>query len=35
MPPAPGPEIVISVIAGASTVMALKEPSIGARGWPR
>jgi hypothetical protein len=34
MPPAPGPDIVISVIAGASTMTALKGPSIGASGWP-
>ena len=34
MPPAPGPDIVISVIAGASTMTALNGPSIGASGWP-
>ena len=34
-PPAPGPDIVTSVIAGASTITALKGPSIGASGWPR
>ena len=32
--PRPGPDIVISVIAGASTVTALKEPSTEASGWP-
>ena len=31
-PPAPGPDIVISVIAGASTITALNGPSTGARG---
>ena len=34
-PPAPGPDIVISVIAGDSTMTALNGPSIGASGWPR
>ena len=29
MPPAPGPDIVISVIVGASTMTALNGPSIG------
>ena len=29
----PGPDIVISVIAGASTMTALNGPSIGASGW--
>ena len=33
-PPAPGPDMVISVIAGASTITALKGPSIGDSGWP-
>ena len=33
-PPAPGPDIVTSLIAGASTITALKAPSIGASGWP-
>ena len=35
MPPAPGPDIVISVIVGASTMTALNGPSTGASGWPR
>ena len=35
MPPAPGPEIVISVIVGPSSVTALNGPSTGASGWPR
>ena len=35
IPPAPGPDIVISVIAGASTITALNGPSTGASGWPR
>ena len=30
----PGPDIVTSVIAGASTMTALNGPSIGASGWP-
>ena len=34
IPPAPGPDIVTSVIAGASTMTALKGPAIGASGWP-
>ena len=34
MPPAPGPDIVTSVIAGASTMTALNGPSTGASGWP-
>ena len=33
IPPAPGPDIVISVIAGASTITALNGPSTGASGW--
>ena len=33
-PPAPGPDIVTSVIAGASTMTALNGPPIGASGWP-
>jgi hypothetical protein len=33
-PPAPGPDSVISVIAGDSTVTALKEPLTAASGWP-
>ena len=33
-PPAPGPDIVISVIVGASTMTALNGPSTGASGWP-
>ena len=33
-PPAPGPDIVISVIAGAWTMTALNGPSTGASGWP-
>ena len=35
IPPAPGPDIVISVIAGASTMTALNGPSTGASGCPR
>ena len=34
MPPAPGPERVISVIAGDSIVTALNEPFTDASGWP-
>ncbi len=34
VPPAPGPDIVISVIAGDSTITALTGPSIGESGWP-
>ncbi len=33
MPPAPGPESVISVIAGDSIVTALNAPSTDASGW--
>ena len=33
-PPAPGPDIVTSVIAGASTMTALNGPPTGASGWP-
>ena len=33
-PPAPGPERVISVIAGDSIVTALKLPLTDASGWP-
>ena len=33
-PPAPGPDIVTSVISGASTITALNGPSTGASGWP-
>ncbi len=33
-PPAPGPEMVTSVISGASTMTALNGPSTGASGWP-
>ncbi len=33
-PPAPGPDIVISVIASDSTVTALNEPLTEASGWP-
>ena len=32
MPPAPGPDIVTSVIAGASTMTALNGPPTGASG---
>ena len=34
LPPAPGPESVISVIAGDSIVTALYEPETGDSGWP-
>ena len=34
LPPAPGPDSVISVIAGDSTVTALNEPFTAASGWP-
>ena len=34
-PPAPGPDIVISVIASDSTVTALNGPLTEASGWPR
>ena len=34
VPPAPGPDIVISVIDGDSTMTALKGPETGASGWP-
>ena len=33
-PPAPGPDIVISVIASDSTVTALNGPATDASGWP-
>ncbi len=33
VPPAPGPESVISVMAGDSMVTALKEPFTDASGW--
>ena len=33
MPPAPGPDSVISVIAGDSIVTALKAPFTDASGW--
>ena len=34
VPPAPGPESVISVMAGDSIVTALNEPFTDASGWP-
>ena len=34
LPPAPGPDRVISVMAGDSIVTALKEPFTAASGWP-
>ena len=33
-PPAPGPDSVTSVIAGDSSVTALKGPTTDASGWP-